>query len=367
MEKLNYFTGYKVGGLFQTLAFKIYKCLFYIFLIKTNDQKWAVIFKSKNKKNKEWLYSKVNDISILYNTDEKNKAFISIKYDLQKVNRIKVSRLYGTKYLITDHGLVINRKSRYVLKPVTHHSGYNCVNLYNTKSGNIHRMVAHAFCPRPEHLKDVPYEDLVVNHRDGNKQNNYYTNLEWCTSSENVQHAIDQLLLVHKKGEEVYNAALKNETVKEIRDDYISNLRPYKYYMDKYSVGFDVIQALLNNKTYYDPDYTVPEFIGKRKMTFEDASWVRKHKSENLKTTLFWYAEKFGVDFSTIGKILQNILHPDPTFDITSVEKKKPTQEQINEIVAHKKQYPNTPLSVYEKKYGYNSNIIYRIVKDNIK
>jgi hypothetical protein len=46
----------------------------------------------------------------------------------------------------------------------------------------IHRLVLEAFvgpCP----------DDLQANHKDGDKQNNDLTNLEWTTQSENMKHA----------------------------------------------------------------------------------------------------------------------------------------------------------------------------------
>lgn len=48
---------------------------------------------------------------------------------------------------------------------------------------SIHRLVAMYFVANP-------YNKTIVNHIDGNKLNNHYTNVEWVTASENNVHAI---------------------------------------------------------------------------------------------------------------------------------------------------------------------------------
>lgn len=64
-------------------------------------------------------------------------------------------------------------------------SGYSRVCLF--KNGKrykplVHKLIAITFIPNPENKP-------VINHKDGNKQNNCVDNLEWTTQSENVKHS----------------------------------------------------------------------------------------------------------------------------------------------------------------------------------
>ena len=60
--------------------------------------------------------------------------------------------------------------------------GYRRVRLQG-KTFKVHRLVAEAFVPNPDNL---PY----VLHKDGNRENNNYTNLEWSARQSN--HPIEK-------------------------------------------------------------------------------------------------------------------------------------------------------------------------------
>lgn len=91
---------------------------------------------------------------------------------------------YENLYEVSNLGYVSNYRK--ILKPYVINAGYKSVKLHSNgkKSGKlIHRMVAEMFIPNLENKPDV-------NHKDGNKLNNHVDNLEWCTKSENMTHAV---------------------------------------------------------------------------------------------------------------------------------------------------------------------------------
>lgn len=90
-------------------------------------------------------------------------------------------------YRVSDLGRVKSLKQgkERILKPTPNKAGYLGVCLCNegTKETKpVHRLVLEAFVPNPENKPEV-------NHKDGNKANNHFSNLEPVTRSENELHA----------------------------------------------------------------------------------------------------------------------------------------------------------------------------------
>lgn len=79
---------------------------------------------------------------------------------------------------------------------------------------SIHRLVALHFIDNPNNYPEV-------NHKDGNKKNNHFTNLEWVTSSQNQKHAFKLGLQVGRRGKDhcqsipIYQLDLEGNIVME--------------------------------------------------------------------------------------------------------------------------------------------------------
>lgn len=83
---------------------------------------------------------------------------------------------------VNEYGVVINTKTGNIIQPYKSKQGYLYVKpceKNKTRHLAIHRAVAMCFC-------NGYAENLVVDHRDGNKENNHYKNLKWCTQKTNV-------------------------------------------------------------------------------------------------------------------------------------------------------------------------------------
>lgn len=149
------------------------------------------------------------------------------------------------KYLACADGTIFSTYTNKSLSCTDNGNGYYNVKLFLSKdeSGKkqyktayVHRLVATAFVPNPNNLPQV-------NHKDGNKQNNAASNLEWCTALENTQHAITTnlttlktTLLPASEAYDVLLAIITNPTVTSV--EFFKN----KYTYGKMNTFFRVIR-----------------------------------------------------------------------------------------------------------------------------
>lgn len=113
---------------------------------------------------------------------------------------------YEGKYEISNFGRVKSHVKigtpTYYKTPILSTPGYYTVCLSKdgkvSYSVGIHRLVAEAFVENTDKTK------TEVNHKDGDKLNNYYENLEWVTRKENNEHAIKSGLRKYVKPIEQY-------------------------------------------------------------------------------------------------------------------------------------------------------------------
>lgn len=91
-----------------------------------------------------------------------------------------------SQYLIYENGDVFSLRAGKFLSPATNgrYRGVVLVsNLGERAYKKVHRLVADHFLPPPKK------PGMIVNHIDGDRDNNHYTNLEWVTYSYNAKHA----------------------------------------------------------------------------------------------------------------------------------------------------------------------------------
>lgn len=100
-----------------------------------------------------------------------------------------------------------------------------------------HVLVAEHFIPNPNNFPQI-------NHIDGNKLNNNVNNLEWCTASQNMQHAYDNEL---KRTDKKHSRSKLNEC--DVLDIYSSDL-PTVELMKKYNISKSAICRIRSGKSW---------------------------------------------------------------------------------------------------------------------
>lgn len=143
-------------------------------------------------------------------------------------------------YLISNKGNIYSRKTEKVMKPKITKDGYQFTGLrVNGRAVWVryHRLVAEAFIPNPDNLE-------TVNHKDGNKQNNNVSNLEWMDRNEQMRHAYSHGLKKPARGDLNGNAKITNEQAEAIRQEYVRYSKKFgtvalarKYGLSNVAVG----------------------------------------------------------------------------------------------------------------------------------
>lgn len=107
----------------------------------------------------------------------------------------------NTYYEINENGIVRNIKNKHELKTRKNKYGYLRIGCRliggRMKTYNIHRLVATYFLEKVDNCN-------VVNHKDGNIENNNYKNLEWVDAKINSTHATRTLLSMEIKNDKPF-------------------------------------------------------------------------------------------------------------------------------------------------------------------
>lgn len=145
------------------------------------------------------------------------------------------------KYSITRDGRVWSWKSNKFLSHGLAGKGYPNVVLWKDGKGygrHIHRLMAETYIPNPDNKREV-------NHKDGNKENNFLYNLEWVTSSENRLHAYE--IGLQGSGEDHCNAKLTQLQVDYIRQQYATGKYTMKRIANVFGVSESNISVIIRN------------------------------------------------------------------------------------------------------------------------
>ncbi len=131
-----------------------------------------------------------------------------------------------------------------ILKPQHDGKGYLMVGLFLDglqSKWRVHRLVAIAFCG--------PRADRWINHKDGNKHNNWADNLEFVTPSENTIHAYKNGLIKILPSERCSATKLSRRQVEMIRWEY-SNGAPQRAIAKAYKVSQTAVSKIILRKTW---------------------------------------------------------------------------------------------------------------------
>ena len=93
---------------------------------------------------------------------------------------------FNNNYEVSNLGRLRNKKTKIIAKGSIKKNGYVQVSIDN-QNYRLHRLVLQTWCPNED------YEELTVDHINGNRSDNRLENLRWATQEENTAY-----MLIHR-------------------------------------------------------------------------------------------------------------------------------------------------------------------------
>lgn len=159
-------------------------------------------------------------------------------------------------YLINEEGILVNKKTGKTISANKDKRGYFMVNT-SSHEGNkgrlVHQLVALTYLGLPSGPIGKTKGSYQVDHIDGDKSNNHYSNLEWVTVEENVRRAVAMGKFNHGKtrGINSPNSFLTNQLVEEIRIKASKGKR-LEELSQEYNICIDSIKRIVKGQSYKD-------------------------------------------------------------------------------------------------------------------
>ena len=182
-------------------------------------------------------------------------------------------------------------KSKYYVMKQQNNNGYKTIMLRSNEGKaemfRVHRLVAMAFVENPNNY-------TIINHIDGVKNNNHFSNLEWCTYSMNNKHAFDTKLKENKKSytkdEEIEIIKLRKSG---LRAKDIQKIFPHLkiYVIQKLYEKYGLIKVVKDTSKF--------SILEKKEI---------KYKLINRTESITDISKKIGIDRRTAGRIINELI-----------------------------------------------------------